>query len=192
MIGFQQLRRDLKKLKDILHSIAEGGAAGSAGAEEEQERGVREEVESRRCQRKLTKRLGPILSLIGSDRIAEYLGSRSHEAIWEEMNTNEDRQTRVIKWLEAMNSSQVSGEIGEMNKRTQALNVQEVYRIPKGIAMRRVIEKEQSPQCQIEMDTITEHFRKTWARPEDDFVEAAEGSVFRLEAKIKEEDEAEM
>jgi hypothetical protein len=42
------------------------------------------------------------------------------------------------------------------------------------------------------MDKIMRHFKNTRPRPEDDFIEAAEDSVFRLEAKIKEENEEEM
>jgi hypothetical protein len=48
----------------------------------------------------------------------------------------------VIERLDVMITTQVSGEIQEMNKRPQALKVQEVYRMLKGIAMRRFINKE--------------------------------------------------
>jgi hypothetical protein len=48
-----------------------------------------------------------------------------------------------------------------MNKRAQALKIQEAYRTSKGITMRRFIDREQSPQCQIEMERVTEHFSRT-------------------------------
>jgi hypothetical protein len=138
MIRLQQVRHDLKKLKDFLHSIAEGAAAGIG---EELERGGREEVESRRRQTKLTERLTPLLNLIEADRIEEYFGSRSHKEIWQEMVTNEDHRARVIEWLEATLPTQVSGKIEEMKKQAQAQKVQEAYQTSKRIAMRRSIEK---------------------------------------------------
>jgi hypothetical protein len=81
----------------------------------------------------------------------------------------------VIEWLDAMINMQVGAEIQEMNKKAQVLKIQEAYRTSKGIAMRRFIDKEQSPQCQIEEDTVTQHFRRTWARTEDNFREARNG-----------------
>jgi hypothetical protein len=66
----------------------------------------------------------------------------------------------VIDWLDAMITIQVEEEIHEMSKRALALKGQEAYRTPKGIAMRRFIDKEQSPQCQIDMDTVKNYFRE--------------------------------
>jgi hypothetical protein len=88
-----------------------------------------------------------------------------------------------------MISTQVTGEMAEINKRTHSLRVQEAYRTSKGIAMRRFVEKTQSSQCQIETEVITEHFRKTWAKPESDFIEAEECLLFHLEGKIMEREE---
>jgi hypothetical protein len=97
----------------------------------------------------------------------------------------------VIEWLEAIFTTQVSGDIEEMNKKASALKIRESYRTSKGITSRRYIDKKQSSQCQIEMEEVTEHFTKTWARPEQDFIEANQGSRLHLEARItdKEEDE---
>jgi hypothetical protein len=71
------------------------------------------------------------------------------------LNASEEHRGRVIEWLEAMIISNVSGEIEEMNKRAQALKVQEVYRTSKGITMKRFIDKQQSPKCQIDMQIVT-------------------------------------
>jgi hypothetical protein len=60
-----------------------------------------------------------------------------------------------------MLTMQVSEEIEEINKKTSALKIQEAYRKSKGIIMKRYIDKEQSPQCQIEMEDVTEHFTRT-------------------------------
>jgi hypothetical protein len=58
----------------------------------------------------------------------------------------------------------VSGEIKEMNKKASALKIQESYKTSKGITMRRYIDKEQSPQCQIEMEEAIEHFIKNMGK----------------------------
>jgi hypothetical protein len=185
MINLQKIRRDLKKLKDILYDITETGEREYV-TEKEEEDG---RIATRRRRAKFTKRIGPILNLLSPEVIEQYFGTTNHEAIWEELNTNADHRSQVIEWLDAMITTQVEGEIGEMNKKSHALKVQEAYRTSKGIAMRRFIDKEQSPQCQIEMEAVKEHFREVWARPREDFVEAEENSKFYLEPKILPEDE---
>jgi hypothetical protein len=42
-------------------------------------------------------------------------------------------------------TTQVEGEIHEMNKKAEALKIQEAYRTSKGIATRNLIDKEQLP-----------------------------------------------
>jgi hypothetical protein len=86
----------------------------------------------------------------------------------------------------------VSGEIEEMNKEASALKIQEAYRTSKGITMKRYLDKDQSPQCQIEMENVTEHFTRTWARPEQEFIEADQGSRFHLNAVITEQEEEDL
>jgi hypothetical protein len=83
----------------------------------------------------------------------------------------------VIEWLEVMITSIVSEEIEEMNKRTQALKIQEADRTLKGMTMRKFIDKQQLSQCQVDMPIVTEHFRETGSRPDEDFVEAGEDSI---------------
>jgi hypothetical protein len=67
----------------------------------------------------------------------------------------------VIERLDAMLTKQASGEIEEMNKPVNALKIQEASRTSKWITMRRYIDMEQSPQCQIDMGNVTDHFRRT-------------------------------
>jgi hypothetical protein len=83
----------------------------------------------------------------------------------------------------------VTGAIAEMNKCSHTQKIQEASRRLKGIAMRRYLDKEQSPQCPIEMAEMKDHFRKIWAWPDHEFVEAEENSIFHLEVKIKEREE---
>jgi hypothetical protein len=190
MVELQKVRRDLKKLKDILHVITEGEGRRERGEaiQDEQE----EDVQTRRRQAKFTKRIGPILNLLEPWTIQEYFGSEEHEEIWRALNEDMSHRDRVIDWLDAMISTQVSEELREMNKRSQALKIQEAYRTSRGIAMRRFIDKKQSPQCQIDKEVVTEHFRMTWAPPEEDFVEANEDSEFHLDKLIGEDEETEL
>jgi hypothetical protein len=61
----------LKKLKDILHAIAETGRKIAEGEENDDE-----EAEKRRSRRKFTKRIAPILNLLTPEVIEE---SSAHE-----------------------------------------------------------------------------------------------------------------
>jgi hypothetical protein len=58
--------------------------------------------------------------------------------------------------------------------------------------MKRFIDKEQFPSCQIDVIALTEHFANTWAEPENDFREVEQGPPFALEPKITEDDQEEM
>jgi hypothetical protein len=42
------------------------------------------------------------------------------------------------------------------------------------------------------MGGVTDHFRRTWARPEHEFVKAEAGSIFYLEAVLTEKEQEEM
>jgi hypothetical protein len=187
-------------LKDIIDTIVEeaeedpGAEAEGrhSGPEEREDSEEARDLERRRKQAKFTKKLAPILQLLPAQTISDYFGFESHEGIWEALNTSADHRTRVIDWLEGLLTAQVSYEIEEMNKKASALKLQESYRTSKGITMRRHIDKEQSPQCQIEMEEVPEHFTKTWARPEQDFIEAEPGSRFYLEARISDNEEDEL
>jgi hypothetical protein len=54
----------------------------------------------------------------------------------------------------------------------QTQKVREAYRTSPSIAMRRYVDKVQSPQCPIGRETVTAHFTATWASPREDFEEA--------------------
>jgi hypothetical protein len=81
IVDLQKTQRDLKKLKDVLHMISEGGSRARQAKEEEVE------IEKRRQRVKFTKRISPILNLLKSEIIANYFGSNNHEEIWQELNT---------------------------------------------------------------------------------------------------------
>jgi hypothetical protein len=155
VVNLQKIRGDLKKLKDILHEIVEGNART--------EEADREGAEARRRRAKFTKWVVPILNLISPKVIREYFGSEDHEEIWRELNAESSRGNNVIEWLDAMIMTQVWGKIEEMNKGAQVLKVQEAYETSTGTAMRRLIDKQQSQQCQIDLTAMSEHFKETWS-----------------------------
>jgi hypothetical protein len=165
------------------HGIVEDRNMGiQINAEDVEDVEEESEVERRRQQAKFTKRVAAVLRLVEPEKIEEYFGTTNHEAIWEEMNTQQAHRDRVIEWLDAMIKANTSDEIQQMNKRAQALKIQEAYRTSKGIVMKRFIDKQQSPSCQIEISIVKEHFAKTWSRPEEYFqeAEAEEGAPFAL------------
>jgi hypothetical protein len=68
-----------------------------------------------------------------------------------------DHRRRVIDWLDAMISVKVSGELEDMNERMQTQRVREACHTSPSIAMRRYVDKVQSPQCPIGRETVTAH-----------------------------------
>jgi hypothetical protein len=79
LIEIQQVRRDLKGLKDLLHKIAETGremTRREGEGEREEER-----VETRRSRRRFANRITPILNLLTPETIREYFGTHGHEDI---------------------------------------------------------------------------------------------------------------
>jgi hypothetical protein len=153
--------------------IAETGREMARG-EGERYRGEEEDegIQARELRRRFTKKIAPILNLLKTETVEEHLETRDHEAIWRELNTDEDHRNRVNDWLDVLITTQVEGEIQEMSKKAQALKIQETPWVSKGIALRRSIDKEQSAQCQIDMADVTEHFRETRSRRLEEVAEA--------------------
>jgi hypothetical protein len=187
LIRTQTIRHNLKKLKESRHEIAEGHKerTGVGGEDEESK------IERHRRQAKVTKRIATIVNLIEPEGLQEYFGTRNREMIWGELNTQRECRDRVIEWLDAMIATNVSEEIQHMNKRAHALKVQEAYRPSKGIAMKRFIDKKQSPRCQIETSTVTDHFAMIWASSETEFQVAQSDTVFVLETRTTDKEEME-
>jgi hypothetical protein len=98
----------------------------------------------------------------------------------------------VIDWLDAMIGTKVSGELESMNERMQIQKVREAYRTLPSIAMRRHLDKIQSPQCVIGKETVTAHFTATWAPERQDFEKALADTDVDLDQKIPAEGPEEM
>jgi hypothetical protein len=183
MIGLQTSRRELTKLKDILHAISEPGPADEDEAAE---------VVAERRKGRFTKQMGRILRILPPAVFTEYFGTDDHRALWQELSTSNEHRDRVIEWLDGLISMHVSEEQKELNKKAQAMKVQDAYRTSKSVAMKRYIDKMQSPQCPIETEAITMHFGQSWSAGIDEFREAADDSEFHLEGRMGEQDGDEM
>jgi hypothetical protein len=81
-----------------------------------------------------------------------------------------------------MISTQVTTELEGLKGRAQAIKTREAYRVFKSIAMRRFVDKVHSPQCQVDLETVTAQFQHNWARGLDEFREATQGQEFHLDA----------
>jgi hypothetical protein len=177
-------------MKNILDEPTEGDGEG---AERDREReGEGEDAERRRKQAKLTRQVGAVLDLITEDTIRNVFGTQDRREIWNELNTSVNHRRRVIDWLDAMISAKISGELEGMNERIQTQKVQEAYRTSPSIAMRRYVDKVQSPQCPIGRETVTAHFTVTWAPPREDLEEALPNTDVYLDQKISVEGSEEM
>jgi hypothetical protein len=172
-------------MKNILEELTEGDGEG---AERDREgEGEGEDAERCRKQAKLTQQVGAVLDLIPEDTIKNVFGTQDRREIWNELNTSVDHRRRVIDWLDAMISAEVSGESKGMNERMQTQKVREAYRMSPSIAMRRYIDKVQSPQCPIGRETVTADFTATWAPPRESFEEALPDTDVYLDQKISAE-----
>jgi hypothetical protein len=109
LIGVQTIRHSLKKLEDRLHRIAERSNI-RAGTEEEQGE-PESSVEERSEKTKFTKRVASVINLVEPDGIQGYFGSTDGEEIEREMNTQEEHRDRVIEWLDAMMTDNLSEEL---------------------------------------------------------------------------------
>jgi hypothetical protein len=96
-------------------------------------------------------------------------GTRIELVLLLEGATRNRNTATEIESLDAMIAMNVPEEVQEVNKRAHALKVQEAHSTSTGIAMKRFIDKEQSPRSEIDVTAVTAHFRITWARRENDF-----------------------
>jgi hypothetical protein len=65
--------------------------------------------------------------------------------------------------------------------------VREAYNVSKSIALKRDVNKKQSPACSIDKEEIHKFFQNIWATPTRDFSIATPDSPFYLEPKIPQE-----
>jgi hypothetical protein len=98
----------------------------------------------------------------------------------------------VIDWPDVIISAKVSGELEGMNERMQTQRVREAYRTSPSIAMRRYVDKIQSPQCPIGREMVTAHFTVTGAPQREDLEEALPDTDRHLDQTIPAEGSEEM
>jgi hypothetical protein len=186
----QTTRTNLSIVKAALEEISKGEeeARGEEIPKDEEET----EAEQRRRRARWTTKIVPVLRTIPEQRRIEVFGTTEMKGLWDEMNTFPDHRQKVIDWVESLIVSEVAGEIEGIGKQMHSQKVQEAYRTTKSIAMKRYIDKRNSPQCEIPRAEVEDHYRGIWAKPAAHFKEAEEGSPLFLEAKIPEEATTEM
>jgi hypothetical protein len=127
-------------------------------------------------QTRFIKRLTPIIELMSPEQILEYFGTTDYDAIWKTLNTAPNHREGVVEWVDAMISAQLSKELQSLSSKAERLKIQDTYRTSKGTTMRRHIEQQQSPSCQIDDQQVSDHWRWMWAREEKEFEETDERS----------------
>jgi hypothetical protein len=173
LFAHQDIRRRLAKLTSMLQEMDNYQDSTAA---------------DRARQNKVAKELEDFVKLIAPDARREIFADKDLEAIWNDLNTIPDHRRHVVDWLEAKLVGALADETNQVMKRFQAWKIQETYRTSKSAAMRRFINKKESPPCQIEEEKICQHFRKTWSPPDKVFFEAEVGTLFDLEEKLPNQD----
>jgi hypothetical protein len=138
------------------------------------------------------QQVGAVLHLMTEDTIRNVFVTEDRREICNELNTSMDHMKRVIDWLDATTNTEVSGELEGMNEGMRTQKVREAHRTSPSIAMRRHIDKAQSPQCPIGKETVTAHFTATWAPPREDFEEALRTTDVYLDQQLPAEGSEEM
>jgi hypothetical protein len=128
----QDLRRRLAKLTSMLQ-----------GMDTYQDSTTADRVKQNRVARELEDFVG----LIDPEARKEVFGENNLRAIWDDLNSSPDHRKRVIDWLEAKLMDTLADEKNQVMKRFQAWKVQDTYRISKSAAMKRFINKKESPPC---------------------------------------------
>jgi hypothetical protein len=108
MIGAQTTRRELARLKDLLHGITDPG---------QEEGGRADDTTAERMKGRFTKRMARLLQIMPTETFRGYLGTHDHRAIWEELNTSQDNRERTIEWLDAVIATCVGTELKGVNAR---------------------------------------------------------------------------
>jgi hypothetical protein len=104
---------------------------------------------TRRKQMKLTQELGQFFRLISREAREEIFGEDNDEQVWEILNISEEHRTRVIEWLDARITEEIAKEFEDMAGKYREWKVQDTYRKSKSTAMKRFINKKESPPCPI-------------------------------------------
>jgi hypothetical protein len=74
------------------------------------------------------------------------------------LNSSSQERARFIEWLDAKITEAVADEIKEMVERQRRWKVQDTYGTSKSAAMKKCINKKESPPCPVEQDTICKYF----------------------------------
>jgi hypothetical protein len=176
MFTKQEIQRRLVKVKMMLEQLDDSHKDSAA---------------DRRMQVKIVGEMNQFLNLIPPEARREVFGENDLERVWEELNTRKDHRTKVIEWMEAKIIEEIAKDPEGVAKRLQAWRIQDRYRISKSVAMKRYINKRESPPCPIEEEKICEYYREVWGPPKQAFFEVEQDSPFHLHKKLPDEDVSE-
>jgi hypothetical protein len=109
MIGAQTARRELERLKDLLHGNTDPGQEGGERADD---------TMAERMKGRFTKRIARLLQIRPAETFRGYFGTHDRRAMWEELNTSQDHTERTIEWLDAMIATCMGTELKGGNART--------------------------------------------------------------------------
>jgi hypothetical protein len=115
---------------------------------------------ARRKQVKIVVDFDQFFKLISPEARGEIIGEKSKEEIWEELKSREEHRTRVIDWLDAKIADEIAKGFKGVTARLQASKIQDIYRTSKSAAMKRYINKRESPSCPIDEVEIYEYFKQ--------------------------------
>jgi hypothetical protein len=169
----QEIQRRLVKVKTMPEQFDESQEDGVAG---------------RRTQIKIVGKINQFLDLIPQEARREVFGENDIDTVWEELNTPGDHRKKVIEWLEAKIFEETAKDFQGVAKRLQTWTVQETSRTSKSVAMKRYVNKRESPPFPIEEEEICAHYRWTWGLPKQKFFEAEQDCPFHLNKKLPDED----
>jgi hypothetical protein len=119
---------------------------------------------ARRKQIKLNQEFGQFLRWMSSEERERVFGEDNDEQIWTTLNTVEEYRTKVIEWLDAKITEGITKGFEEMAEKYRDWIVQDTYRISKSAAMKRYINKKESPPCPIEEGKIYDYFQEAWGQ----------------------------
>jgi hypothetical protein len=145
LLAKQDIQRRLRKLRP---------------KQEQFEKYQEESPAARRKPVKMVAELDQFFKLILPEARGEILGEKSSEEIEEELKSTEECRTRVIDWLAARIADEIAEGFKGVAPKLQAPKIQDTYRISKSEAMKRYINKRESPPYPIGEVEVYEYFKK--------------------------------
>jgi hypothetical protein len=117
---------------------------------------------------KLRERIHEFFRMMTPATRIQRFGEDSEDAIWETLNVSENHRNSVIEWPEAEILTETANELKDYTRRKFR------KRTSPSIALKRYIDRKDSPPCPIEEETLRSYYREMCAPPREEFEEAHE------------------